>query len=116
MVGVYTKGEDSPATSDEVHPGPLPASVFAAPKAEIPQPLIDGFGRSMASRAETERAVLNAAGVRGIVIRPGLVYGEGKGYDLPNLIALTKTHGAAPHLGIGGVRQGYIHLNDLVEI
>src|SRR5260370_4893404 len=70
----------------------------------------------MAPRAETEKSVLTAAGVRGIVIRPGLVYGEGKGYDLPNLIALTKTHGAAPHLGIGGVRQGYIHLNDLVEI
>jgi nucleoside-diphosphate-sugar epimerase len=60
--------------------------------------------------------VLKAAGVRGIVIRPGLVYGQGRGYDLPNLIALTKTHGAAPHLGIGGVRQGYVHLDDLVEV
>jgi nucleoside-diphosphate-sugar epimerase len=58
--------------------------------------------------------VLKAAGVRGIVIRPGLVYGEGKGYDLPNLIALAKKHGAAPHLGAGGVRQGYVHIDDLV--
>jgi nucleoside-diphosphate-sugar epimerase len=48
------------------------------------------------------------------VIRPGLVYGEGKGYDLPNLIALAKKHGAAPHLGAGGVRQGYVHIDDLV--
>ena len=116
IFGVFTKGEASPTIFDEDHPVPLPASVFAPPKAEIPQPLIDGFSGSMALRAETEKAVLNAAGVRGIVIRPGLVYGEGKGYDLPNLIALTKAHGAAPHLGIGGVRQGYIHLNDLVEI
>src|SRR5216684_1999025 len=83
---------------------------------QIPQPLIDGFGGSMAPRAETEKAVLNAVGVRGIVIRPGLVYGEGRGYDLPNLIALTTTHGAAPHLGTGGVRQGYVHLDDLVEV
>ena len=69
----------------------------------------------MAPRAETEMAVLKAAGIRGIAIRPGLVYGEGKGYDLPNLIALAKTQGAAPHLGAGGVRQGYIHIDDLVE-
>src|SRR6266446_6634618 len=116
IFGVFTKGEASPTSFHEDHPVPLPASVFAPPKAEIPQPLIDGFGGSMAPRAETERAVLNAAGVRGVVIRPGLVYGEGRGYDLPNLIALTKTHGAAPHLGIGGVRQGYVHLDDLVEV
>jgi len=116
IFGVFTKGEASPTIFDEDHPVPLPASVFAPPKAEIPQPLIDGFGGSMAPRAETEKVVLNAAGVRGIVIRPGLVYGEGRGYDLPNLIALTKTHGAAPHLGIGGVRQGYVHLDDLVEL
>src|SRR6266403_164255 len=116
IFGVFTKGEASPTVFDEDHPVPLPASVFAPPMAEIPQPLIDGFGGSMAPRAETEKAVLNAVGVRGIVIRPGLVYGEGRGYDLPNLIALTKTHGAAPHLGIGGVRQGYVHLDDLVEV
>ena len=60
--------------------------------------------------------MLTAAGVRGIVIRPGLVYGEGKGYDLPNLIALAKKHGAAPHLGAGGVRQGYVHIDDLVGL
>jgi nucleoside-diphosphate-sugar epimerase len=115
IFGVFTKGEASPTIFDEDHPVP-PASVFAPPMAEIPQPLIDGFGGSMAPRAETEKAVLNAVGVRGIVIRPGLVYGEGRGYDLPNLIALTKTHGAAPHLGTGGVRQGYVHLDDLVEV
>jgi nucleoside-diphosphate-sugar epimerase len=116
IFGVFTKGEASPTIFDEDHPVPLPASVFAPPQAEIPQPLIDAFGASMAPRAETEKSVLNAAGLRGIVIRPGLVYGEGRGYDLPNLIALAKTHGAAPHLGVGGIRQGYVHLDDLVEL
>ena len=70
----------------------------------------------MVRRVETETAVLKAAGVRGIAIRPGLVYGEGKGYDLPNLIALARTPSAAPHLGAGGVRQGYVHIDDLVEL
>jgi nucleoside-diphosphate-sugar epimerase len=116
IFGVFTKGEASATIFDEDHPVPLPASVFAPLLAQVPQPLIDAFGGSMAPRAETEKAVLSAAGVRGIVIRPGLVYGEGRGYDLPNLVALTKTHGAAPHLGVGGVRQGYVHLDDLVEL
>jgi nucleoside-diphosphate-sugar epimerase len=116
IFGVFTKGEASPTVFDEDHPVPLPASVFAPPEAEIPPPFIDAFGGAMAPRAETETAVLKAAGVRGIAIRPGLVYGEGRGYDLPNLIALTKTIGAAPHLGPGGVRQGYVHIDDLVEL
>jgi len=116
IFGVFTKGEASQTIFDEDHPVPLPVSDFAPPEADVPQPFIDAFGGSMAPRAETEKAVLNAAGVRGIVIRPGLVYGEGRGYDLPNLIALTKTHGPAPHLGAGRVRQGYVHLDDLVEL
>jgi nucleoside-diphosphate-sugar epimerase len=61
-------------------------------------------------------AVLKAAGVRGIVIPPGLIYGEGKGYDLPNLIALARKHGAAPCLGSGGVRQGFVHIDDLIDL
>lgn len=116
IFGVFTKGEASPTIFDEEHPVPLPVSVFAPPQAEVPQPFIDSFGGSMAPRAETERAVLNATGIRGIAIRPGLVYGNGRGYDLPNLITLTKKHGAAPHLGAGGVRQGYVHIDDLVAL
>jgi nucleoside-diphosphate-sugar epimerase len=111
IFGVFTKGEASPTIFDEDHPVPLPASIFAPPEAELPPPFIDAFGGAMAPRAETETAVLKAAAVRGIVIRPGLVYGEGKGYDLPNLIALAKKHCAAPHLGAGGVRQGYVHID-----
>jgi nucleoside-diphosphate-sugar epimerase len=116
IFGVFTKGEASPTTFDEDHPAPLPISVFAPPEAEVPPPFSDGLGGAMAARAETETAVLKAIGVRGIVVRPGLVYGEGKGYDLPNLIAMTKKYGAAPQHGEGGVRQGYVHINDLVDL
>jgi len=116
IFAVFTKGEASPTIFDEDHPVPLPASVFAPPEAEIPPPFIDALAGAMAPRAETETAVLKAAGIRGIAIRPGLVFGEGGGYDLPNLIALAKTHGAAPHLGAGRVRQGYVHIDDLVEL
>jgi nucleoside-diphosphate-sugar epimerase len=116
IFGVFTKGGANPTIFDEEHPVPLPAAVFAPPEAGIPPPLIEAFGDAMAPRAETETAVLGAAGIRGIVIRPGLVYGEGKGYDVLNLIALTRKHGAAPHLGAGRVRQGYVHIDDLVDL
>lgn len=116
IFGVFTKGEASPTVFDEDHPVPLPAAVFAPPEAEVPPPFVEAFGGAMAPRAETETAVLKAAGVRGIAIRPGLVYGDGKGYDLPNLIAMTKAHAAAPQLGDGGLRQGYVHIDDLVEL
>jgi nucleoside-diphosphate-sugar epimerase len=116
IFGVFTKGEASPMIFDEDHPVPLPASVFAPAEAGVPQPLIEGFGGSMAPRAETEMAVLKATGIRGIVIRPGLIYGKGKGYDLPNLIALARNHTAAPYLGTGGVRQGFVHIDDLVDL
>jgi nucleoside-diphosphate-sugar epimerase len=116
IFGVFTKGEADPTIFDEDHPALLPASVFAPSQAEVPAPFVDAFGGAMAPRAETEAAVLKAAGVRGIVIRPGLVYGDGKGYDLPNLIALARKHGVAPHLGAGGVQQGYVHIDDLVEL
>jgi nucleoside-diphosphate-sugar epimerase len=116
IFGVFTKGEASPMIFDEDHPVPLPASVFAPAEAGVPQPLMEGFGGSMAPRAETEMAVLKATGIRGIVIRPGLIYGEGKGYDLPNLIALARKHSAAPYLGTGEVRQGFVHIDDLVDL
>jgi nucleoside-diphosphate-sugar epimerase len=116
IFAVFTKGEASPTKFEEDHPVPLPASIFAPAEAGVPQPLIEGFGGSMAPRAETEMAVLKATGIRGIVIRPGLIYGEGKGYDLPNLIALARNHTAAPYLGTGGVRQGFVHIDDLVDL
>jgi nucleoside-diphosphate-sugar epimerase len=116
IFAVFTKGEASPTIFDEDYPVPLPPSVFAPPNAEVPLPFVEAFGGAMAPRAATEKVVLEAPGVRGIAIRPGLVYGQGRGYDLPNLIALAKTHRVAPHLGAGGVRQGYVHIDDLVEL
>jgi len=117
IFGVFTGGEASATIFSEDHPVPLPPGVFAPPEAGVPPPFVEAFGGAMAPRAETETAVMTASGVRGITIRPGLVYGDGKGYDLPNLIAMTKANGkAAPQLGSGEVRQGYVHINDLVEL
>jgi hypothetical protein len=48
--------------------------------------LVAAFGDSMAARVDTERAVLADGDVRGIVVRPGLVYGRGGNSDLRVLI------------------------------
>jgi nucleoside-diphosphate-sugar epimerase len=60
--------------------------------------------------------VLSHAGVRGIVIRPGLVYGRGGSYDIPTLIARARERGRAAHLGSGGTIQSYVHIDDLAEL
>jgi nucleoside-diphosphate-sugar epimerase len=114
IFGVFTRGEASATVFDEDH---RPRSSPRSSHRRRPVPTVHRciWRRDGAAR-RTEAAVLTAAGVRGVVIRPGLVYGNGKGYDLPNLIAMAKAHGAAPHLGAGGVRQGYVHIDDLVEL
>src|SRR5260370_4447658 len=83
IFGVFTKGEASPTIFDEDHPVPLPASVFAPPMAEIPQPLIDGFSGAMGPPPATEKARLNAGGVLGIGIPTPPPFPDGTVAHLP---------------------------------
>jgi hypothetical protein len=71
---------------DEDSSVPLPTATFAPPDAEVPVMLVAGFGRALAARVETERTVLADSRVRGVVVRPGLVYGRGGSLDIPTLI------------------------------
>jgi len=116
VVGTFGQGEASETLFDEDVDLPLPQSVFAPETAGVPQALIAGFGAAMAARIQTEKDVLGTAGIRGIVIRPGLVYGAGGSYDLPGLIRVARAHGAAPQLGDGALIQGYVHIDDLAEL
>jgi nucleoside-diphosphate-sugar epimerase len=70
----------------------------------------------MAARIDTERAVLADGGVRGIVVRPGLVYGNGGNSDLKSLIDRARVAGRAGHWGSGGTTQSYVHVEDLAEL
>jgi nucleoside-diphosphate-sugar epimerase len=116
VVGTFADGEASDVIYDEAVSLPLPASVFAPDEARVHPMVVAGFGAAMAARIETETDVLSASGVRGIVMRPGLVYGEGGSYDLPQLIALARKTGAGPHLGSGGTLQGFVHIDDLADL
>jgi nucleoside-diphosphate-sugar epimerase len=116
VIGVLGRGEASEAVFDEDVHLPLAESVFAPADAGIPAPLTAGLGTAMAARIWTEQDVLTTPGVRGIVMRPGLVYGDGASYDIPGLIRIARANGEAPHLGSGALLQAYVHIDDLGEL
>ena len=95
---------------------PLPASVFAPESAGVHPLLAAGFAAAMAARVETERAVLANGDVRGVVVRPGLVYGRGGNSDLRSLIDRARKEGRVGHWGSGGTTQSYVHVEDVAEL
>jgi nucleoside-diphosphate-sugar epimerase len=116
VVGTFADGAASDVVYDETVRLPLPESVFAPDSAHVHPMVVAGFGAAMAARIETETDVLNTHGVKGIVMRPGLVYGAGGSYDLPQLIALARKSGVGPHLGAGETLQGFVHIDDLADL
>ena len=116
VVGTFAAGEANTVVYDEDVQLPLPEEVFAPAAAEVHPMIVAGFGAAMAARIETEKEVIGATGLRGIVMRPGLVYGHGGSYDLPKLIELARKQGVTPHLGTGGTLHGYVHIDDLADL
>jgi nucleoside-diphosphate-sugar epimerase len=101
VVGAYDNGEASEDTFDEDAPF-------------TPQP-------EKAMRVAIDQQVLTAKGVRGIVIRPTLIYGRGIGVSstsvqLPKLIDLAKKHGVPRHVGRGLNIWGHVHIADIAEL
>ncbi|NUT33057.1 MAG: NAD-dependent epimerase/dehydratase family protein [Hamadaea sp.] len=66
-------------------------------------------------RPVIERQILTAEGVRGVVLRPGIVYGDGGG--IPGLfVDLARKHGAGRYVGTPATRWAMVHLDDLAEL
>jgi nucleoside-diphosphate-sugar epimerase len=103
VFGVFNDGAATDLIYHEDSRLPLPAATYAPASLGIHPMLVAGLGDSMAARVETEQEVLGHEGTRGVVIRPGLVYGHGGSYDIPTLISRAKARGRAGHLGEGGV-------------
>jgi nucleoside-diphosphate-sugar epimerase len=68
-----------------------------------------------AALAENERKVLSAPGVRGMVVRPGIVYGRGGGPVLMQL-AMTQASGKAYVVGDGLNALSFVHVDDVAEL
>jgi nucleoside-diphosphate-sugar epimerase len=101
VVGAYHNGEASEDIFDEDTPF-------------TPQP-------EKAMRVAIDEQVLDAEGVRGIVIRPTLIYGRGIGVSgisvqLPKLIDVATKHGVPRHVGRGLNIWGNVHIADVVDL
>jgi nucleoside-diphosphate-sugar epimerase len=101
VVGNYDNGEASETILDE-------ASPFT------PQP-------EKAMRVAIDKQVLAAEDIRGVVIRPTLIYGRGVGVaatsiQLPKLIDIAKKHGIPGHVGRGLNIWSHVHIADVVEL
>ena len=116
VFGSFNGGDATDAVYNEDTPLPLPESVYAPAAAGVHPLLVAGFGASMAARVETEQAVLADGNGRGVVVRPGLVYGRGGNSDLTALIDRARAAGHAGHWGSGGTLQSYVHVEDLAEL
>jgi nucleoside-diphosphate-sugar epimerase len=115
VLGIF--GETSATVFDENMIVPLTAPIVAPVEASVNPMIVQLLAAAMAARVETEHLVLAASGIRGIVMRPGLVYGHGGSYDLPGLIEMAKKAGGiCPHFGAGGVTQSYVHIDDLADL
>jgi nucleoside-diphosphate-sugar epimerase len=116
VFGVFAGGAATDVIYHEDAAVPLSREVFAATAAGLHPMLAAGLGAAMSARVQTEQAVTAARGVRGVVVRPGLVYGRGGSFDLPAIVALARQHGHGVHLGSGATTQGYVHIDDLAEL
>lgn len=97
--GVWVLGDTAGAVADE--------SAETSPAAVV------------AWRPELERLVLGAEGVRGVVVRPGLVHGEGGGEagGVPAmLVRAGRERGAVPVVGTGRQRWPFVHVRDLARL
>ncbi|HMA29605.1 MAG TPA: NAD-dependent epimerase/dehydratase family protein [Thermoanaerobaculia bacterium] len=91
--GVWVYGQTGDGVADETTPlAPLPMSL---------------------SRVETEKRVLSAAGVKGIVMRPGSVYGYGG--SLTGMWFEGAAKGALEAVGDGHNRWATVHADDCAD-
>ncbi|RBP16085.1 nucleoside-diphosphate-sugar epimerase [Roseiarcus fermentans] len=116
VFGVFARGERAEPVFPETATLPLSRAAFAPPSSGAAERFVHEHLVAIAARVEAERAALTAPGVRGIVIRPGNVWGMGGSVDIPKFIDFTRARGAAPYWGSGGATQGYVHLDDLVDL
>jgi nucleoside-diphosphate-sugar epimerase len=116
VFGVFNGGDATTVVYGEDAALPLPEDVFAPRSARVHPMLVAGLGEAMAARVETEHVVLADPGVRGVVVRPGLVYGHGGSLDIPAVISMARANGRGAHLGAGATRQSYVHIDDLADL
>lgn len=69
----------------------------------------------VAWRPAVEQRVLNTPGVRAIIIRPGVVYGQGTGIPAM-LTSSVKDKGTVTYVGTGENHWAVVHVDDLADL
>lgn len=92
--GIWVMGDTGGRVADETTPVHPPAAV--------------------AWRPAHEQLVLRAEGLRGIVIRPAMVYGRGAGF-VAELMGPDE-HGVVRYIGSGENRWPFVHVDDLADL
>ncbi|VCU68909.1 short chain dehydrogenase [Pigmentiphaga humi] len=108
---IHTSG--SSIVADEARGDPSDA-VYDEDTLPAPEP-------DKAARVALDRAVLDAPGVRSIVLCNSLIYGDALGPDarsvqLPRLIDLARESGTARYIGRGSNRWSTVHIADVAEL
>lgn len=72
----------------------------------------------IATRVETENRVREAGerGVRAMVVRPPLIWGNGGSKQIPAIFQSARTTGAACYIGLGLNLYSHVHVDDLAEV
>ncbi|MFC4784768.1 NAD-dependent epimerase/dehydratase family protein [Nocardioides sp. MAHUQ-72] len=94
LSGVWVLGETSGTATESTPPRPV---------------------ELVAGRPALEERVLGAAGVRGIVVRPGIVHGHGGGL-LAMMVGWAQDAGTGRFVGDPTVRWPMVHVDDLAEL
>lgn len=116
VIGSFNGGYGTETVYDEDTILPLSDRAVIPASVSVHPMIAAGLRQAMNARVETEQVVLQAKGLRGIVIRPGLVYGGGGSFDVPALIRLSRHYGRGVHLGPGATAHSYVHIDDLAQI
>ncbi|MEI7431275.1 MAG: NAD-dependent epimerase/dehydratase family protein [Betaproteobacteria bacterium] len=116
VFGVFAGGECAGPAFTEDTVLPLPPSVFARGVGDAEAKFADDLEQAVGARIDAEEATLRASGIRGMVVRPGNIYGYGGSVDIPKAIEIARANGVAPQWGRGLSLQGYVHLDDVVAL
>lgn len=116
VFGIFSGGENAAPAFAEDTRLPLPSAIVAPSALGVTEAYVTDLAVAIQARLDAERVVLDAPNLRTMVIRPGNVYGFGGSVDIPKAIAIARAHGFAPHWGRGLALQGYVHLDDVVDL
>jgi len=116
VFGTFAGGGKSEPAYPENTKLPLSREQFAPPRFQTDSRFVDELAGAIGPRVEAEKALLQSSGLRGMVIRPGNIYGYGGSIDIPKHIEIARKHGLAPYMGSGGTTHGCVHLDDVVSL